>query len=359
MKKNILYLALVIVLAVLAWFFVFKKDSGSFRSSEKQFGVKDTTNISKIFMADLSGASVTIERNGNGWSLNGQGPARQDLVTTILLTLQQMEINVPVAKSMYEKVVRDIAGSHTKVEVYDARKKKIRSFFIGPVSTAYKGNFMITEGSKTPFIVHIPGFDGFISGRFVIDENQWKDRTVFNIKGGNIRELSVSYPKVPDSSFVITADGNKQYTLANQHTTGKTVNPEIVQYYFNQFKRINCEVFVPDTYKRDSLLSEQAVCVLQITDKDGNQQAASVYYRPTTYRTKMQFDYQDNQIQFDLDKYYCLMNDRQDLAIIQNFVFGKLFVGPEFFYKQKPSNVNVLIEDIMKGAEGTTIDLMK
>ena len=358
MKKNLLYLGLVIVLAVLAWFFVFNKDSGPFRSSEKKFGVKDTTNISKIFMADLSGSSVIIERGENGWMLNGQGAARQDLVTTVLLTLQQMEINVPVAKSMYEKVVRDIAGSHTKVEVYDAKGKKIRSFFIGPVSTAYKGNFMITEGSKTPFVVHIPGFDGFVSGRFVIDANQWKDRTVFNIRCENIRELSVRYPRVPDSSFVLTSDG-ENFTLTNQHTAGKTVNPEIVTYYFNQFKRINCEVFVADTYKRDSLLSEQAVCELQVTDKNGNLQAASVYYRPTTYRTKMQFDYQDNQIQFDLDKYYCLMNDRQDLAIIQNFVFGKLFVGPEFFYKQKPSNVNVLIEDIMKGAEGTTIDLME
>ena len=359
MNKNIIYFLIVVALAIIAWVFIFNKDTGSFKGNDKAFGVKDTADIHRIFLADLSGTSIDVKREGDHWVVNDGVPARQDIINTLMTTFREIEVNVPVAKSMYEKVVRDIAGNHIKVEIYDKGNKKIRSFFIGPVSTAYSGNFMLVEGSKSPFIVHIPGFDGFISSRFVMEERLWKDRSVFNDGFDNIQELSINYPRVTDSSFTLIRQNDGTFHFESQTAMNGSVNPEIVKYYLNQYKSLNCETFVNDKYRLDSLLSEAAVCELILTDMGGVTRKANVYYRPTTYRTKMQFTYEGDEIQFDLDKYYCVLNNNQDLAIIQNFVFGKLFVGPSYFYRQKPSNINVLIDDIMKGAKGTTIDLMK
>ena len=49
----------------------------------------------------------------------------------------------------------------------------------------------------------------------------------------------------------------------------------------------------------------------------------------------MQFDYEGNPLKYELDKYFALVNNGQDFALIQHFVFGKLFIGGKFFYSQR------------------------
>ena len=359
MKKNLIYLAVVIVLAILAWFFIFNQGTGSFGGDDKAFGVKDTASIGKIFLADLSGNKIEVERSGDGWVMDDGTPVRQEVMNTILLTFNQMEIKAPVAKSMFNKVIRDIAGNHIKVEVYTRGGKQIRSYFIGPIAANGRGNYMLVEGSKTPFELQIPGFDGFISSRFDMQVINWKDRTVFKYRPDNIAKLEVNYPRVPDSSFVIERSADGQYTFINSSTDVRQFNPEIGNYYLNQFKRLNCELYLDDKYKMDSLASQQPVCVMTVTDLDGNSRSAEVFYRPVSYRTKMQFTYEGKEINFDMDKYYAIINDGKDLSIIQNFVFGKLFIGPSYFYRQRGETPNVLIQDLMQDSEGETVDLME
>ena len=359
MNRNLIYGIIVLILTVLVYFFVVRPGSGSFRGDEKAFGMKDTASIGKIFLADLAGKSITVTREDEVWRLEDGQPARKEQVQSIMHALSQMEVNVPVAKSMFDNVVRNIAGDHTKVEVYDRKGKKVRSFFIGPISTTYRGNFMLVDGSKTPFVVHIPGFDGFIHTRFVMDPYEWKDRTVFSYRPDRIRKLELTYPQVPDSSFVLHRSEEGEYRFESGLGDASSFNPEIGNYYLNKFKDLNCELFVPEEYKLDSLQQLQPVCRIAVTRADGETRDAAIYYRPVTYRTKLQFTYQGQELNFDVDKFYAIINQPADLAIIQNFVFGDLFVGPSYFMRQRPSNVNVLVEEIMGGEEGVTIDLMK
>lgn len=85
-----------------------------------------------------------------------------------------------------------------------------------------------------------------------------------------------------------------------------------------------------------------------VTDKNKVTTALKIYYRPITYRTKTQYTSDDKPLEFDLDKYYGIFNNDNDLAIIQNFVFGKLLVGPDYFYRQRPAGVNTLNEALIK-----------
>ena len=59
-----------------------------------------------------------------------------------------------------------------------------------------------------------------------------------------------------------------------------------------------------------------------------------------------------------MDKYYAIINDGKDLSIIQNFVFGKLFIGPS---TSTASVVNAqrAHQDLMQDSEGETVDLME
>lgn len=343
MKKNLLYFFIALALAALVYFLATNKKEGSYKESDKDFSLADTNSIGKIFLADMSGESITLTRTQNGWMLDEKTHARTESISTLLRTIAQIRADIPVAKSMMEMVVKTMATENTKIELYNLQGEKIKTYYLGKPNTNYKGNFALMEGSEVPFVINIPGYDGIISTRYTTNMQEWKSRKVFDITPDALAEVSVNYPNRQDSSFTLvkTEEG---FVLQN----AQGFNPELTKYFASQFKNLNCENFLMDTYKLDSLRTAQPVCIISAKDVSGTSSSIKIFYRPVTYRTKTQFTYEGDTINFDLDKFYGLMNNDSELAIIQNFVFGKLFVGPGYFYQQRPANKNVLTDAIME-----------
>ena len=100
MKKNIVYLALVIALGGAAfWFFYGKKPTNTLSGEERNFTIDDTASVDRIFFAKKTGASILLERNADGsWKLNGKEEARIDAVDMILETFKRLAVKstVPV-----------------------------------------------------------------------------------------------------------------------------------------------------------------------------------------------------------------------------------------------------------------------
>ncbi|MBC8048405.1 MAG: hypothetical protein H7Y00_16515 [Fimbriimonadaceae bacterium] len=346
MKKNLIYFSVVIILALLAYFFVFNKREGSYKAADSEFAVTDTNTIGKIFIADMRGDKITLERKEDHWIVNDITKARPESIVTLLRTIAQIKVDIPVANTMRNSVIKNMAAENIKVEIYNLENKKIRSYYVGKPNINYKGNFLLMDESDVPFIVNIPGYDGIISTRYTTDIMEWKSRNIFNDAINTITEITVQYPKIPDSSFTILK--NTEGAFALQGRTG--FNPEITKYFASQFKNVNCENYIIDNYKLDSLKLQQPVCIISTKNTAGETHAIKIYYRPVTYRTKLQFTYEGEEINFDLDKFYGLMHEDNDLAVIQNFVFGKFLVGPNYFYRQRPTNKNVLIDAMMEDA---------
>jgi len=347
MKRTILYSVILVALGVLVYFTLLKDRLGSYSKKDTAFAVKDSTVIGEIVLSNLKGDSINLKSNGGSWLLNNRYPARPDAVSNLLRTMTQIEVKVPVAKSMHNNVIKDISGRRTKVEVYNAKHEKIKSYYIGDNTDELNGNFMLMEGSKHVFVMNIPGFDGFVSTVYFMDETEWRSREIFRFDPNEIMQIDVTYAGQKDSSFSIVRTAGNTLQLVSGKTTTAVPNPEIMQYYLKQYKLLNCESFITDTYKKDSLAALPAVCEIMVTDKSKRSQLLKVYYRPVTYRSKVQFTYEDKPIEFDLDKFYGVYNNNGDLAIIQNFVFGKLFVGPDYFYRQRPTGGNTLTEGIL------------
>jgi len=348
MKRNWLYFLIVIVLGVIVYFTVLKDRLGSYSKKDTAFALSDTTTISKIVLSNLKGDTALLEHSTPSWTINKKYTARPDAVSNLLRTLRQLEVKVPVAKSMHNTVVKDIAGRRTKVEIYDTKGEKMKAFYIGNNSDELNGTFMLMEGSKYPFVVNIPGFEGFATTVFFTDETDWRSREIFANAPDNIARVDVKYLVTPDSSFSLVRQADGSFDLLSNKKTTQAVNPEIVQYYLKQFKLLNGESFINEPYKKDSLLTVSPACVMTVTDRSNNSKSLKIYYRPVNYRTKMQFTYDNKPLEFDLDKFYGVYNNDRDLAIIQNFVFGKLMIGPGYFYRQRPAGGNTLVEGIKK-----------
>lgn len=348
MNRNWLYFGILVVLVVIAYFTLIRDNDSSYSKKDTAFAVEDTTAIGKIRLTNLKGDSITLENKNGVWMMNGIYPPRPDALHNLLNTMHQLEVKMPVAKSMHNNVVSNIAGRRTKVEIYNTKGEKTKGYFIGGNTDQLNGTFMLMEGSEHAFVVNIPGFAGFAATVFFTDETDWKSKQIFAYDPENIQQIDITYSNLRDSSFSIVRKADNTFELVGNTVSNKPLNPEIVNYYLKQYKLLNAEYFILEPEKRDSLLGTKPACVMSITDNNKITTSLKIYYRPLTYRSKMQYTLDNKPIEFDLDKYYGLFNNDRDLGIIQNFVFGKLMVGPQYFYRQRPQNLNVLNEGLKK-----------
>src|SRR5438132_13761530 len=131
MKRNLIYFILLVALGVAAYFFVIKKKWGTLNVNETAFAVDETAAIGKIFIADMQGQKVILERKKDSWIVNAKYPVRNDYMDVLLSTLKRVSMSYPVPKTAMNKVVTEMAAHNKKVEVYDKNGKLMKSYFVG------------------------------------------------------------------------------------------------------------------------------------------------------------------------------------------------------------------------------------
>ena len=90
-----------------------------------------------------------------------------------------MRIKNPVARSALNNVIKRMAVQNTKVTIY-SNNGDMKTLFIGGETADQLGTFMMIDGAKEPYVIHIPGFNGYLSSRFNCKEDLWRDKKLFD-----------------------------------------------------------------------------------------------------------------------------------------------------------------------------------
>ncbi|MEI7801476.1 MAG: hypothetical protein WCI97_02405 [Bacteroidota bacterium] len=336
MKKNLLYLFILLLLGFAVYYFVFMKGSSTLPVNEKNFAVEDTANIGKIFIADMSKNSVTLERGNNGeWLINQKFFARPDAMQTLLSTIKQLSIKYPVAEAARNNALKSLATNNCKVEIYDLQNNLINAYYVGGGTNDNNGTFMKTLDGENPYVVSFPGFHGVLTVRYITDVEDLRTRNIFSFTFNQMKEVSVHYFGNEDSSFIIHVAGVDSFQLMN-FKTHSAINPKLVSkdrmgMYLALFRFINAEAFENNNKGRDSILAQQPFCEISVTDVSGKNYKATCYYKPVTEGSLQQFSSKGEALKYDVDHYYATINDGQDFVLIQQFHFGRLFQKINFF----------------------------
>ena len=74
---------------------------------------------------------------------------------------------------------------------------------------------MILENSSEPYVVSIPGFNGYLSSRFSCEENDWKDKIIFNYDKNEIESVHLNYRDTIHSFKIYSDDStsNKYFSI--------------------------------------------------------------------------------------------------------------------------------------------------
>ena len=338
MKKNrlaiIITSLLIIIAVVLLWN---NRYLTSLRGEAYDFTVRDTASVTRLFFADMSGNQVLLERTDEGWNVNGKYDAQPTMVNNMLHTLDRMRIKMPVSLATHNSVITRMAGTNTKVEVYQIvprvnlfnkvklfpHEKLTKVFYIGDVTQDNSGTYVLKEGADKAYIVHLHGFRGFISSRFSANQEDWRDHKIISENIKDIASVKLEFTNDPENSFVINEIGDYKYEMKRLSDDSKVdIDTVRVLNLLTSFGDVRFEAFLTDIAKarRDSIINSPYLERLTLTTKDGEQKVIRTYNMRIDASA---FGFTEDDWDDDPDHKYAYIENDDELVMIQDFAFGK------------------------------------
>ena len=120
MKKKTIYLILAAALLVGCLFLILAKAGvvGNKQPKSDIFAVKDTNNITKIFIADMNGEYSLLTRRDDGWYVQDSVKAMTAKVNELLSTIHNVTLQQTVAKTAQSNINKMMSVNAVKVEIY-------------------------------------------------------------------------------------------------------------------------------------------------------------------------------------------------------------------------------------------------
>ena len=226
-----------------------------------------------------------------------------------------MKVQRPVSNSSYNNVIRQLASTGVKVEIY--HNNKITSFTVGGSTKDHLGTYMLKEDADNPFVIHIPGFNGFLSPRFgiqgyEIDPTSWRNNTIFKILSEDINEISLNDFENINNSFLIKRN---PLELVNSENNLLKYDINKITDYFNNFSNIECEKF--KGFDVDLSNEKQ---LYQLTIKHNNKSEILDVFSFSKKNNN------SNQSEPNVERMYAVLNNGEYM-LIQKYVFNKVFIS--------------------------------
>ena len=338
-KSTIIILTVLIALAGLSiYIYKNKSKTSTIDKDASDFKYKDTASIDKIFLADEDGKQILIERKKEGWIVDEKYHARPDVIDLLLYTIRSVEVKSPVSKKGRTSVIKIMASKSTKIEIY-SKGEKVKQYFIGHPTQDNTGTYMILTNIETgenyeePFITHIPGFDGFLSTRYLTDAVDWRDRILINYRPPQIKQIKLDLHEVPDSSFVIDLFSMQRFGLKTKIGSINFEEDKMKQ-YIAYFQNVNCEIVLDKKDKIVDSLNKSAIpfATLTITDRNNGNNICEFFHKQAIAEKNKEYGIN---YKYDPDKLFVRYNNGKDYGVAQFFVFGKILQTYQYFLPKK------------------------
>ena len=332
MKKNKLYILILLVLLVLAGYLYYKKGgNGSIRSDKMAFAVEDTAAVDKIVISDKTGKVLSLTKKNKIWYVSDSIRVRRDVIGVLLETIKRVEVKSPVNKPMRSNLMKQLATGAVQVEVYSDGSLE-RKYYVGGPTMDGTGTFMLLDGAEDPFITHIPGFEGYLTVRFNTNIQVWKDRGIFRIAPQNISVIKIEYRESAEASFILKIQGKDYVSLMNMagDSAKSGINGEFLRKYLVGFSDVQYEnpVDVRKVPLPELLIPQNLLAVITVFEREGAQHKVELFKR---YFNGEKFLPKSEQYDFDQDRCFVRVNGNQ-VYNGQYRVFNNLIVNYKEFF---------------------------
>ena len=166
-------------------------------------------------------------------------------------------------------------------------RKKIKTIYIGGETADQLGTYMMISGAKEPYIVHIPGFNGYLSSRFLCKKEAWRSKKIFT-------------KKVTKASYQLDKDQKIEINKKN----------------FIFLDSIYCEKYIDNILNIEEIKTRKPFLTLKTFSEDSKEQILYCIRKKPVNKEKYAND------KFDKERFYLLHNET--LTLIQYSQFKEL-----------------------------------
>jgi len=355
MKKNAITLIAAFILVLLATL-VMLYENGVLLNSNKtfsfdSFAVKDTSKITKIFMADKYGSSVLLARADGGWTVQDTLIVMPEKIESLLSIMMNIRVKNSVPLNAQSNINSILSYSGIKVEIFEKRpkfklfglklgeKEKItKVYYMGPATQDNVSNYAYLEGMNEPCIVYIPGFRGFLTPQYSVEAEEWISQSVFATKLTRIEKLEITDYMETEESFTVVKAGPRSFTLYNgqQELIPNYDTTRLID-MLSEYRNRNFEYVVKDLSqeKIDSILTFNLWKKIKLTDTDGEEKEITLYKkRYIGYFDMTKEDNSEKDPVWDADRFFITIGkDKNRLYSMQFFHFGRQTLPLSYFLK--------------------------
>ncbi len=330
MKKNILLLIAALILGGIAYYIYTTDDKKTLGEEYTDFAIKDTSAVVKFKISTLN-QTTTLQRKEKGWIVNDGINARPDAVNLILKTFRQIQVLNPVADFYAKGVIKRMSSSGIKVEIFteESGDEPEKVWYVGDPTASNMGTYMLLEKdgikSSRPMVTHLPSNYGYLTSRFFLKEELWKDPIALKMPPKEIRKITVKSPSKVQNEFSIEHFGDNKFTYTNLKTEeSQPVSFETAIPYFKRASKLAYEYEDVKTEDAiiDSIFSSKAQYELTLEHIDGHKQQLWAYYMPVRKGAK---DLKGQMLVYHNERLYAksTLNEGRAL-VIQNFLFDQV-----------------------------------
>lgn len=230
---------------------------------ETDFRIMDTAAIRTIEIYARDGAKQTLERKPDGWWLNGKFLVRPDAIVNIFRILPGMQVMFYPPDAAIGQMMQAIGEHGVKLVFQDRRGDLIKSYRIGGMTNDERGTYAILEGAERPYVVHVPGFEGSLASRFIMSDEDWRDRMLFRHHPETLTGLKISYPDHPDQGFEILKKEGR-YELYDYRNRMINTGESVIRNYLDVFTGIGVEGIENDFAGIQDVLASRPHAILEL-----------------------------------------------------------------------------------------------
>lgn len=326
MKKGLTVILLLAAILLL----VLQQNKNTIKKELRDFHIEDIESINKVFLADRHGNEVLLEKVNKQWLVGGKHPAREDGIETMLSTMQKLRVRQPVSESMHDNAIKNLSAKAVKVEIYTNEDSPYKTYYVGTEASDLLGSFMILENSSKAFITHIPGFNGFLAPRYNIDGTRvsvdlWRNRSILGMGAADIEFISIEHHENETTEGNLYLDKVNGNFVLFKNDASSLANQEKVNTYLRLWEKANCEGYMNDFSKKDSIINSPPFHTINIKGSNGLDKIIHTYHK-----TPKRQEYQDAEgkpLKYDVDRMFAY--DGEDFMLIQFYTFNNLLLSPE------------------------------
>jgi Domain of unknown function (DUF4340) len=329
MKTNLKYILVLVGLLIFAGLYYFSNTKGTLNLKKANFSIENPEDVTEIKLI-ASDVEVLLSRNSDHWELNNNYRARTKTVFEFLRVLSSIDVHSPVSKMEMDQVASILKAEGIIVEVYKG-KRVVKRFYVSKPSMSKEKTYMMMTRAGQPYIVRIPLFKGNLADLFTLNENLWRDRTLFDYQAQNIKEITVSYSENPEKSFLATNYGDGTFSLKETNSDSYVENFDVekLSRYFTYFQNIWFESMATDLKQTEtsSVWSSLPFVIIEVEDIKGQVNKLRIYKKTAAN----EFDEFGKKIEFDFNRAYALFNENNEILIIQYYICDPILKEIDYF----------------------------